>query len=73
MRNLRLIQKKLEVVKKHKELLMLEEAKLVRMMYQRKAGVSKKLAVVKREKVMALAQEAKLLRILKQNSRTPAV
>lgn len=73
MKNLRLIQKKLEVVKKHKELLMLEEAKLVRMMYQRKAGVSKKLAVVKREKVMALAQEAKLLRILKQNSRTPAV
>lgn len=73
MRNLRLIQKKLEVVKKHKELLMLEEAKLVRMMYQRKAGVSKKLAVVKREKVMALAQEAKLLRILKQNGRTPAV
>jgi len=73
MRNLRLIQKKLEVVKKHKELLMLEEAKLVRMMYQRKASVSKKLAVVKREKVMALAQEAKLLRILKQNSRTPAV
>ncbi len=73
MENLRLIQKKLEVVKKHKELLMLEEAKLVRMMYQRKVGVSKKLAVVKREKAMALAQEAKLLRILKQNGRVPAV
>ncbi|NJE09098.1 hypothetical protein E3E31_11300 [Thermococcus sp. M39] len=73
MENLKLIQKKLEVVRKQKELLMLEEAKLVRMLYQRKAGVSKKLAVVKREKFMALAQEAKLLRILKQNGKTLAI
>ncbi|HIP75010.1 MAG TPA: hypothetical protein EYH13_02435 [Thermococcus paralvinellae] len=72
MKDLKLIRRKLEVVRRHKEMLMLEEAKLIRMMHQGKARVSKKLAVVKREKLMALYQEAKLLRVLRQNG-YPAV
>ena len=62
-----ILQRRLEVVKKRKELLVLEEARLVRMAKQKK-DVAVKLAKVKSEKFALMAEEAKLLRALKQNS-----
>lgn len=66
MGRLKLIKKRLHVVKEQKELLMLEEAKLIRMARQKKAAM-KELAKVKHEKVSLAMEEAKLVRILKQN------
>ncbi|AEK72357.1 hypothetical protein GQS_02280 [Thermococcus sp. 4557] len=66
-----LLQKRLEVVKKRKELLALEEARLVRMARQKKAAASE-LAKVKKEKVAIALEEAKLIRVLKQSG-YPAV
>ncbi len=71
MERLKLLQKRLHVVKKQKELLMLEEAKLIRVARQKKAAV-KELAKVKKEKVSLALEEAKLVRVLKQNG-YPAV
>ncbi|WP_297062392.1 hypothetical protein [Thermococcus sp.] len=62
-----ILQRRLEVVKKRKELLVLEEARLVRMAKQKK-DVAVKLAKVKSEKFALMAEEAKLLRALRQNS-----
>jgi hypothetical protein len=66
-----LLQRRLEVVKKRKELLALEEARLVRLARQKKAAAAQ-LAKVKREKFAVMMEEAKLLRTLKQNA-YPAV
>jgi|GEM_PF-1366318 len=60
-----ILQKRLEVVKKRKGLLALEEARLVRMARQKKASAYK-LAKVKKEKVATAIEEAKLIRVLKQ-------
>ncbi|MEO2152578.1 MAG: hypothetical protein ABGW50_07965 [Thermococcus sp.] len=62
-----ILQRRLEVVKKRKELLILEEARLVRMAKQKK-NVAVKLAKVKSEKLAIMAEEARLLRTLKQSS-----
>jgi len=62
-----ILHRRLEVVKKRKELLLLEEAKLVRMAKQKK-DVAVKLAKVKSEKLAIMSEEAKLLRAIKQNS-----
>ncbi|WP_297069983.1 hypothetical protein [Thermococcus sp.] len=62
----KLLRKKLHVVKEQKKLLMLEEARLVRMARQRGAAV-KQLAKVKKEKARLMVEEARLLRVLKQN------
>ncbi|WP_297550411.1 hypothetical protein [Thermococcus sp.] len=62
-----ILHRRLEVVKKRKEILILEEAKLVRMAKQKK-DVAHKLAKVKSEKLALMMEEAKLLRTLKQNS-----
>ncbi len=69
MERLRLIERKLQVVKKQRELLMLEEAKLVRMMHQKK-DAARSLAAVRKERFLLMTQEAKLLRFLKQNRHT---
>ncbi|WP_456421645.1 hypothetical protein [Thermococcus sp.] len=61
-----ILQRRLEVVKKRKELLVLEEARLVRMAKQKK-DVAVKLAKVKSEKFALMAEEAKLLRAIRQN------
>ncbi|ASJ12320.1 MULTISPECIES: hypothetical protein [Thermococcus] len=66
MERLKLLQKRLHVVKKQKELLMLEEAKLIRVARQKKASM-RELAKVKKEKIALMAEEAKLVRVLKQN------
>lgn len=71
MKRLKLLQRKLHVVKKQKELLMLEEARLVRMARQKKVAM-KELAKVKKEKVALALEEARLVRVLKQNG-YPAV
>jgi hypothetical protein len=71
MERLKLLQRKLHVVKKQKELLMLEEAKLIRVTRQKKVA-AKKLAKVKKEKVALALEEARLVRVLKQNG-YPAV
>jgi len=60
-----LLQKRLQVVKKRKELLSWEEAKLVRLARQKKESAIK-LAKVKKEKFALMAEEAKLIRVLKQ-------
>ena len=67
-----ILQRRLEVVKKRKELLVLEEARLVRMAKQKK-DVAVQLAKVKKEKFALMVEEAKLVRVLKQNgtSTTP--
>jgi len=62
-----ILQRRLEVVKKRKELLVLEEARLVRMAKQ-KRNVAAKLAKVKSEKLAIMEEEAKLLRALKQSA-----
>ncbi|GAB6135524.1 MULTISPECIES: hypothetical protein [Thermococcus] len=62
-----ILQRRLEVVKKRKELLVLEEARLVRMAKQKK-DVAVKLAKVKSEKLAIMEEEAKLLRALKQSA-----
>ncbi|WP_297436925.1 hypothetical protein [Thermococcus sp.] len=62
----RLLRKKLHVVKEQKKLLMLEEARLVRLARQKGATV-KQLAKVKEEKARLMFEEAKLVRVLKQN------
>jgi len=64
-----ILQRRLEVVKKRKEFLVLEEARLVRMAKQKK-NVALQLAKVKKEKMAIMAEEARLLRALKQNSPT---
>ncbi|MDV3104348.1 hypothetical protein [Thermococcus waiotapuensis] len=66
MNGIDLLRRKLNVVKKQKELLILEEAKLVRMARQRE-DVAKKLETVRKEKFRVLAEEAKLIRVIKQN------
>jgi len=66
-----LLQRRLEVVKKRKELLALEEARLVRMARQKKAAAAQ-LAKIKKEKVALAFEEAKLVRVIKQSS-YPAV
>lgn len=68
MSGINLLKKKLSVVKKQKEFLLLEEAKLVRMARQR-GGVVQNLEKVKKEKFRVLAEEAKLIRVIKQSSR----
>ncbi|AHL22079.1 MULTISPECIES: hypothetical protein [Thermococcus] len=62
-----ILQRRLEVVKKRKELLVLEEARLVRMAKQKK-NVAVKLAKVKSEKLAIMEEEARLLRALKQSA-----
>ncbi|WP_010478766.1 hypothetical protein [Thermococcus zilligii] len=66
MNGIDLLRRKLNVVKKQKELLILEEAKLVRMARQRE-DVARKLERVRKEKFRVLAEEAKLIRVIKQN------
>jgi hypothetical protein len=61
-----ILQRRLEVVKKRKQLLIIEEARLVRMAKQRK-DVAVKLAKVKSEKLAIMAEEARLLRTLRQS------
>ena len=65
-----ILQRRLEVVKKRKEYLVLEEARLVRMTKQKK-DVAIQLAKVKKEKVALAFEEAKLLRALKQGTPSP--
>ncbi|EEB74969.1 hypothetical protein [Thermococcus sp. AM4] len=65
---IKLLKRRLDVVKKQKEYLILEEAKLVRMARQKKK-VAHKLERVKREKFRILAEEAKLLRVIKQSAK----
>lgn len=61
-----LLQKRLWIVKKRKEILALEEAKLARLARQKKeSGV--RLSKVKKERLALMYEEAKLLRVLKQN------
>jgi len=60
-----ILKRRLEVVKKRKELLVLEEARLVRMAKQKK-DVAVKLSKVKKEKFAVMAEEARLIRVLKQ-------
>ena len=62
-----LLRKRLEVVKKRKELLALEEARLVRLARQKKTAASQ-LAKVKREKFSVMMEEARILRVLKQST-----
>ena len=62
-----ILKMRLDVVKKRKELLVLEEARLVRMAKQ-KRNVAAKLAKVKSEKLAIMKEEAKLLRALKQSA-----
>ena len=66
-----LLQRRLEVVKKRKELLALEEARLVRLARLKKAAAAE-LTKVKKEKFAVMVEEAKVLRALKQNT-YPAV
>ena len=66
-----LLQRRLEVVKKRKELLALEEARLVRLARQKRAAAAE-LTKVKKEKFAVMMEEAKVLRALKQNT-YPAV
>ena len=61
-----ILKRRLEVVKKRKELLALEEARLVRMAKQRKE-VAHKLSKVKKERFAVMAEEARLIRIIKQH------
>ncbi len=65
-----LLEKRLEVVKKRKEFLLREEARLVRLAHQKQAEAAK-LAKVKKEKVALAFEEAKLLRALKQGTPSP--
>ncbi|WP_297463252.1 hypothetical protein [Thermococcus sp.] len=61
-----LLRKRLEVVKKRKELLAIEEARLVRLVRQKKASASQ-LAKIKRERIALAFEEARLIRVLRQN------
>ncbi len=61
-----ILRRRLEVVKKRKELLALEEARLVRMAKQKK-NVAVKLSKVRKEKFAVMVEEAKLIRVLKQS------
>jgi hypothetical protein len=62
-----ILQRRLEVVKKRKEYLILEEARLMRLARQKK-DVAVALAKVKKEKLALMAEEAKVLRALKQST-----
>jgi len=62
-----ILEKKLHVVKEQKELLMVEEARLIRQARQKKVA-AEKLAKVKKDKVALAFEEARLLRVLKQNT-----
>ncbi|AJC72089.1 MAG: hypothetical protein J7K48_04955 [Thermococcus sp.] len=63
-----LLKRRLDVVKKQKEYIILEEAKLVRMAHQRKK-VANRLEKIKKEKFRLLAEEAKLVRVIKQSTK----
>ncbi len=63
---IKLLKRRLDVVKKQKEYLTLEEAKLVRMARQKKKAIAA-LDRVKKEKFRVLAEEAKLIRVIKQS------
>ncbi len=65
-----ILHRRLEVIKKRKELLFVEEAKMVRISMQRKEreNTLKKLTKIRREKFAIMAEEARLLRFLKQTS-----
>jgi len=65
---IKLLKRRLDVVKKQKEYLILEEAKLVRMARQKKETISA-LNRVKKEKFRVLAEEAKLIRVIKQSAK----
>ncbi|WP_297418073.1 hypothetical protein [Thermococcus sp.] len=62
-----LLERRLEVVKKRKESLLKEEARLVRLARQKQVKAVQ-LAKVKKEKVALAFEEAKLLRALKQGT-----
>jgi uncharacterized protein YbbK (DUF523 family) len=61
------IERRLEVVRKRKEAVLREEARLVRLARQKK-DVAVILAKIKKEKLAIMAEEAKVLRVLKQTS-----
>ncbi|MFA4640349.1 hypothetical protein QDY65_02945 [Pyrococcus kukulkanii] len=61
-----LLLKRLTVVRKRKEALLLEEARLARMMKQKKLKNVALMRIVKREKEMVLREEAKIVRFLRQ-------
>jgi len=65
-----ILHRRLEVIKKQKELLLAEEAKMVRMTRQKKGKEReiRKLLKIKKEKFAIMAEEAKLLRFIKQAS-----
>ncbi len=65
-----ILHRRLEVIKKQKELLLAEEAKMVRMAMQKRERENelKKLIKIKKEKFAIMAEEAKLLRFIKQAS-----
>ena len=62
-----ILQMRLEVVKKRKELLIIEEARLLRMVKQKRMD-ARKLAKVRKEKLALMAEEAKLLRVARQSA-----
>ncbi|AEH24637.1 hypothetical protein [Pyrococcus yayanosii] len=61
-----LLLRRLNVVKKRKEALLLEEAKLARMARQNHSKSLGMLRVIRREKELVLREEAKIIRALKQ-------
>ncbi|AFK22404.1 hypothetical protein [Pyrococcus sp. ST04] len=64
---MQLLIKRLNVVRRRKEAILLEEARLARMMKQRKLKNTKIIQIVKREKEMIMREEAKIVRFLKQS------
>ncbi|NPA47674.1 MAG: hypothetical protein GXO14_03385 [Thermococci archaeon] len=65
-----ILRRRLEVIKKQKELLLAEEAKMIRVKMQEKEKerMTRKLVKIRREKFAIMAEEAKLLRFIKQAS-----
>ncbi|WP_048146873.1 hypothetical protein [Pyrococcus abyssi] len=61
-----LLLKRLAVVRKRREALLLEEARLARMARQKKIKDVSLLRVIRREKELLLREEARIVRVLKQ-------
>ncbi|WP_199920018.1 hypothetical protein [Thermococcus piezophilus] len=66
-----LLQKRLQLVRERKKMLLLEEARLVRLSRQKKIA-AEVLSKVRKEKFQVLMEEARLIRTLKQSG-YPAV
>lgn len=57
---------RLNVVRRRKEILLLEEARLTRLMRQKKLPNPNVIRILKKEKELILREEAKIIRALKQ-------